>query len=161
GRSSILLFVQRQPDANTVAVVDAIRALLPRLQAAMPASVAVELRSDRSISIRDSIHDVNLTILLTIGLVVMVMLLFLRRAAVALIPAAGGPLSLFGTLGLMAALGLSLDNISLMGLTIAVGLVVDDAIVVLEAIIRHIEEGMSPRDAAVAGATEVGFTVMS
>ena len=161
GEPSILLQVQRQPDANTVAVVDAIRALLPRLEAAMPASVTVQTRSDRSTSIRDSIRDVNLTMLLTIVLVVLVMLLFLRRIAVTLIPAVSVPLSLFGTFGLMAAFGLSLNNISLMGLTIAVGLVVDDAIVVLEAIMRHIEEGMEPRAAALAGAREVGFTVMS
>jgi HAE1 family hydrophobic/amphiphilic exporter-1 len=161
GRPAILLFVQRQPDANTVAVVDAVHALLPRLEAALPASIAMEIRGDRSVSIRDAIHDVNLTMLLTVGLVVMVMLLFLRRLAVTLIPAASVPLSLFGTFGLMAALGLSLNNISLMGLTIAVGLVVDDAIVVLEAIIRHIEEGKRPLEAALAGAREVGFTVMS
>jgi HAE1 family hydrophobic/amphiphilic exporter-1 len=127
----------------------------------MPASVTVELRSDRSISIRDSIRDVNLTMLLTVGLVVLVMLLFLRRLPLTAIPALSVPLSLFATFGLMAALGLSLNNISLMGLTIAVGLVVDDAIVVLEAIIRHLEDGMAARDAAVAGADEVGFTVMS
>ncbi|MCO5400378.1 efflux RND transporter permease subunit [Ralstonia soli] len=161
GKPSILLSVQRQPDANTVAVVDAVRALLPKLQAALPASVSIETRGDRSISIRDAIHDVNLTMLLTIALVVMVMLLFLRRVAITLVPALSVPLSLFGTFGLMAACGLSLDNISLLGLTIAVGLVVDDAIVVLEAIIRHIEEGMTPREAAAAGVREVGFTVMS
>jgi hydrophobic/amphiphilic exporter-1 (mainly G- bacteria), HAE1 family len=161
GRPAILLSVQRQPDANTVAVVDTIRALLPRLEAAMPASVTVELRSDRSTSIRDAIRDVNLTMLLTVGLVVLVMLLFLRRIPLTAIPALSVPLSLFATFGLMAALGLSLNNISLMGLTIAVGLVVDDAIVVLEAIIRHLEDGMAAHDAAVAGADEVGFTVMS
>ncbi|MDY0743960.1 efflux RND transporter permease subunit [Paucibacter sp. R3-3] len=161
GEPSILLQVQRQPDANTVAVVDQIRALLPKLQTAMPASVAVKLRSDRSTSIRASIHDVNLTMLLTVALVVLVMLMFLRRLPVTLIPALSVPLSLFGTFGLMAALGLSLNNISLMGLTIAVGLVVDDAIVVLETIMRHIEEGMAPRRAVVVGAGEVGFTVVS
>lgn len=161
GKPSILLSVQRQPDANTVAVVDAVRALLPKLQAALPASVSIETRGDRSISIREAIHDVNLTMLLTIALVVMVMLLFLRRVAITLVPALSVPLSLFGTFGLMAACGLSLDNISLLGLTIAVGLVVDDAIVVLEAVIRHIEEGMTPREAAAAGVREVGFTVMS
>ncbi|WP_077037958.1 efflux RND transporter permease subunit, partial [Pelomonas sp. KK5] len=161
GEPSILLQVQRQPDANTVAVVDAIRALLPRLESAMPASVTIQTRSDRSVSIRDSIRDVNLTMLLTIALVVLVMLMFLRRVTVTLIPALSVPLSLFGTFALMAAFGLSLNNISLMGLTIAVGLVVDDAIVVLEAIMRHIEEGMTPRRAVVVGAGEVGFTVMS
>ncbi len=161
GEPAILLQVQRQPDANTVAVVDQIRALLPRLQSAMPSSISVQMRSDRSISIRDSIRDVNLTMLLTIVLVVLVMLMFLRRVAVTLIPTVSVPLSLFGTFALMAAFGLSLNNISLMGLTIAVGLVVDDAIVVLEAIMRHVEEGMPPRRAALAGVHEVGFTVMS
>lgn len=161
GKPSILLSVQRQPDANTVAVVDAVHLLLPKLKAALPASVSIETRGDRSVSIREAIHDVNLTMLLTIALVVMVMLLFLRRVAITLVPAVSVPLSLFGTFGLMAACGLSLDNISLMGLTIAVGLVVDDAIVVLEAIIRQIEEGMTPREAAAAGVKEVGFTVMS
>ena len=161
GKPSILLSMQRQPDANTVAVVDAVRVLLPKLQAALPASISIETRGDRSTSIREAIHDVNLTMLLTIALVVMVMLLFLRRVAITLVPAVSVPLSLFGTFGLMAACGLSLDNISLMGLTIAVGLVVDDAIVVLEAIIRQIEEGMAPREAAAAGVKEVGFTVIS
>ena len=161
GKPSILLSVQRQPDANTVAVVDAVRVLLPKLKAALPPSVLIETRGDRSTSIREAIHDVNLTMLLTIALVVMVMLLFLRRVAITLVPAVSVPLSLFGTFGLMAAWGLSLDNISLMGLTIAVGLVVDDAIVVLEAIIRQIEEGMTPGQAAAAGVKEVGFTVMS
>jgi len=161
GKPAILLSVQSQPDANTVAVVDAVRALLPRLKAALPASVSIETRGDRSLSIREAIHDVNLTMLLTIALVVIVMLLFLRRLSVTLIPALSVPLSLFGTFGLMAACGASLNNISLMGLTIAIGLVVDDAIVVLEAIMRHMEEGMAPREAASTGAKEVGFTVVS
>jgi HAE1 family hydrophobic/amphiphilic exporter-1 len=161
GRPSILLNVRRQPGANTVAVVDAIHAMLPRLQAQLPGSVSVQLLSDRSISIRNAIHDVNLTIVLTVALVVMVILLFLRRAAATFIPSLSVPISLFATFGLMFALGQSLDNISLLGLTIAVGLVVDDAIVVLEAIISHIERGRPPFEAAVAGARDVGFTVMS
>ena len=161
GKPSILLNVRRQPDANTVAVIDTIRATLPRLQAQLPSSVSVRTLSDRSVSIRNSIHDVNLTILLTVGLVVMVILLFLRRIAATFIPSVTVPISLFVTFGLMFALGLSLDNISLMGLTIAVGLVVDDAIVVLEAIISHIERGVAPARAAIAGAREVGFTVLS
>ncbi|MFG6489984.1 efflux RND transporter permease subunit [Roseateles sp. BYS78W] len=161
GRPSILLSVRRQPGANTVAVVDAIRALLPRLQAQLPGSVVVQTLSDRSISIRNAIHDVNLTMVLTVGLVVLVILLFLRRAAATFIPSLSVPISLFATFGLMFALDQSLDNISLLGLTIAVGLVVDDAIVVLEAIISHIERGMAPAEAAAAGAREVGFTVMS
>jgi HAE1 family hydrophobic/amphiphilic exporter-1 len=160
-RSSILLQVRRQPDANTVAVIDAIRATLPRLEAELPKSVTIQTLADRSVSIRHSIHDVNMTLLLTIGLVVMVILMFLRRVAATVIPSLTVPISLFGTFGLMVAFGLSLNSISLMGLTIAVGLVVDDAIVVLEAIMRHIEEGMRPAEAALKGASEVGFTVMS
>ena len=161
GQPSILLNVRRQPDANTVAVIDAIRATLQRLQAQLPHSVSIHTLSDRSVSIRHAIHDVNLTMLLTIALVVMVILLFLRRVAATFIPSLTVPISLFSTFGLMFALGLSLDNISLMGLTIAVGLVVDDAIVVLEAIYSHIERGVAPARAAIAGAREVGFTVLS
>ena len=161
GNPSVLLNIRRQPDANTVAVIDAIRATLPRLQEQMPKSISVKTLSDRSVSIRQAIHDVNLTMLLTIALVVLVILLFLRRLALTLIPSLTVPISLFCTFGLMYAFGLSLDNISLMGLTIAVGLVVDDAIVVLEAIVAQIERGESPRDAAISGAREVGFTVLS
>jgi hydrophobic/amphiphilic exporter-1 (mainly G- bacteria), HAE1 family len=161
GRPSILLSVSRQPGANTVAVVDAVKAMLPRLQAQLPSSVSVKLLSDRSVSIRNAIHDVNLTIVLTVALVVAVILMFLRRAAATFIPSLSVPISLFTTFGLMFALDQSLDNISLLGLTIAVGLVVDDAIVVLEAIISHIERGAAPFDAAIAGARDVGFTVMS
>jgi hydrophobic/amphiphilic exporter-1 (mainly G- bacteria), HAE1 family len=161
GEDSIVLYVLRQPGSNTVATVDAIRAMMPRLQAEMPASVKVQLLQDRSTSIRQAIHDVNLTLLLTVALVIMVMLLFLRRLSATVIPSITLPISLLGTFGAMAALGLSLDNISLMGLTIAVGLVVDDAIVVLENIMRHIEAGMGPFAAAVRGTREVAFTVLS
>jgi HAE1 family hydrophobic/amphiphilic exporter-1 len=161
GEHAILLTVQRQPGANTVATIDAIKALMPRLQSKLPASVKVQLLSDRSLSIRDAMHDVNLTMLLTIALVVMVILLFLRSVAATAIAAISLPLSLLATFGLMAALGLSLNNISLMGMTIAVGLVVDDAIVVLENIARHLGQGASPAAAAMRGAREVGFTVVS
>jgi HAE1 family hydrophobic/amphiphilic exporter-1 len=161
GESSILLQIQRQPGANTVATIDAIRAALPALTAQLPGSVKVTVLNDRSVSIRDSVHDVNLTMLLTIALVILVILLFLRHLAATLIPSISLPVSLLGTFGLMFAFGLSLDNISLMGLTIAVGLVVDDAIVVLENIMRHIEAGMAPRAAAVRGTAEVAFTVVS
>ncbi|GJI90854.1 efflux RND transporter permease subunit [Duganella hordei] len=161
GKRAIQLYVQRQPGANTVATIDAIRAMMPRLQSQLPASVHIQLLNDRSVSIRNAIHDVNLTMLLTIALVVLVILLFLRHLAATLIPAISLPVSLLGTFGLMYALDLSLDNISLMGLTIAVGLVVDDAIVVLENIMRHIEEGMDPLAAAIRGTGEVAFTVVS
>ena len=161
GERSIVLAVMRQSDANTVAVVDAIKAALPQLQAQMPNSVKVEVLNDRSQSVREAIHDVNLTMLLTMLLVVGVILLFLRRAAATIIPALSLPISLIGTFALMHWLGYSLDNISLMGLTIAIGLVVDDAIVVLENIMRHIENGMKPMEAAIQGSQEVGFTVVS
>jgi HAE1 family hydrophobic/amphiphilic exporter-1 len=161
GNNSVLLQVKRQPGANTVQTIDAIHAILPRLRAQLPDSVRIRTLGDRSQSIRDAIHDVNLTLLLTIALVILVILLFLRRASAALIPSISLPLSLFTTFGLMYWAGLSLDNISLMGLTVAVGLVVDDAIVVLENIMRYIEQGLSPREAALRGSREVGFTVLS
>ncbi|MDB5800547.1 MAG: acriflavine resistance protein [Rhodocyclales bacterium] len=161
GERGINLQVLRQPNANTVAVVDAVRAALPRLQAQLPASVQINILNDRSLSIRDSIHDVNLTMLLTIGLVMMVILMFLRRLPATLIPSLSLPASLLGTFGLMLWTGYSLDNISLMGLTVAIGLVVDDAIVVLENIVRHIEDGMEPFAAAIRGVREVAFTVVS
>ncbi|MDP5238492.1 efflux RND transporter permease subunit [Uliginosibacterium sp. 31-16] len=161
GKRGINLQVLRQPSANTVAVVDAVRAAIPKLQAQLPASVDINILNDRSISIRDSIHDVNLTMLLTVALVMLVILMFLRRISATLIPSVSLPASVLGTFGLMLWFGYSLDNISLMGLTIAVGLVVDDAIVVLENIVRHIENGVKPFPAAVRGVREVGFTVIS
>lgn len=161
GEPSILLTVQRQPGANTVQTIDQINALLPVLQSQMPKSVRVRLLTDRSVSIRNAIHDVNLTMLLTIGLVILVILLFLRHILATFIPSVSLPVSLLGTFGLMYAFGLSLNNISLMGLSVAIGLVVDDAIVVLENIMRHIEDGMEPYDAAVLGTREVSFTVIS
>jgi len=161
GERSIVLLVQRQPDANTVQVVDGVRALLPRFQSQLPASVSINLVNDRSVSIREAIHDVNLTLLLTIVLVVLVIFLFLRRAAATFIPAITMPISLLGALALLYALGYSLDNISLLGITLAVGLVVDDAIVVLENIVRHIELGKKPLQAALIGSKEMGFTIIS
>jgi HAE1 family hydrophobic/amphiphilic exporter-1 len=161
GERSIVLLVQRQPDANTVQVVDGVRALLPRFKSQLPASVSINLVNDRSVSIREAIHDVNLTLLLTIVLVVLVIFLFLRRAAATFIPAVTMPISLLGALALLYAFGYSLDNISLLGITLAVGLVVDDAIVVLENIVRHIELGKKPLQAALIGSKEMGFTIIS
>ncbi|NSL56152.1 efflux RND transporter permease subunit [Uliginosibacterium aquaticum] len=161
GKRGINLQVLRQPSANTVAVVDAVRAAIPKLQAQLPASVDISILNDRSTSIRESIHDVSLTMLLTIGLVMLVILMFLRRISATLIPSVSLPASLLGTFGLMLWAGFSLNNISLMGLTIAIGLVVDDAIVVLENIVRHIENGVKPFPAAVRGVREVSFTVIS
>jgi HAE1 family hydrophobic/amphiphilic exporter-1 len=161
GHNSVVLNVLRQPGANTVQAVDDVKAMLARLRTEMPASVRVQMMGDRSLSVRDAIHDVTLTLLLTVALVVMMIFVFLRNAAATVIPSISLPISLLGTFALMHALGLSLDNISLMGLTIAVGLVVDDAIVVLENIMRHVEQGVPPREAALRGAREVSFTVVS
>lgn len=161
GERSIVLLVQRQPDANTVQVVDSVKALLPRFRAQLPESINISLVNDRSVSIREAIHDVNLTLALTIVLVVLVIFLFLRRAVATLIPAITMPISLLGALALLYALGYSLDNISLLGITLAVGLVVDDAIVVLENIVRHIEHGKKPLQAALVGSREMGFTIVS
>jgi HAE1 family hydrophobic/amphiphilic exporter-1 len=161
GEPSIILGVQRQPNANTVAVVDAVKATLPQFKAQMPASINIAVLNDRSVSIRDAIHDVKFTLLLTIILVVTVIFLFLKRLSATAIPVMSLPISLIGCFGLMYWLGYSLDNISLLGITIAVGLVVDDAIVMLENIVRHIEDGMEPLAAALKGSREVGFTIMS
>ncbi|MGN6703874.1 MAG: efflux RND transporter permease subunit, partial [Burkholderiaceae bacterium] len=161
GEPAIVLGIQRQPDANTVAVVDAVKAALPQFRAQMPASVELRVRNDRSTSIREAIHDVKITLGLTVALVVLVILLFLKRLTATAIPALTLPISLIGCCALMYALGYSLDNISLLGITIAVGLVVDDAIVMLENIVRHIEEGMDPLSAALKGSREVSFTILS
>ncbi|HLX23555.1 MAG TPA: efflux RND transporter permease subunit [Usitatibacter sp.] len=158
---SITLSIQRQPGANTVATVDAIKAAIPGLVAQMPKSVNLLIRNDRSISIRDAIHDVKLTLLITALLVVLVIYLFLRLPTATMIPALSLPISLLGTLALMRALDLSLDNVSLLGMTLALGLVVDDAVVMLENIVRHIEDGMEPFAAAVQGSREMGFTIFS
>ena len=158
---AITLLVRRQPDANTVKTVDAIKAALPQLIAQMPSSVQVQIRNDRSVSIRDAIHDVKVTLGITAFLVVLVIYLFLRRPSATIIPALSLPISLIGTLALMQALNLSLDNVSLLGITLAVGLVVDDAIVMLENIVRHVEEGVPPFEAALMGSKEVGFTIVS
>jgi HAE1 family hydrophobic/amphiphilic exporter-1 len=161
GERAIVLLVQRQPDANTVQVVDHVRNLLPRFASQLPASIKINLVNDRSVSIREALHDVNFTLALTVGLVVMVIFLFLHRASATFIPAVTMPISLLGALALLYWLGYSLDNISLLGITLAVGLVVDDAIVVLENIVRHIEMGKKPMHAALEGSREMGFTIIS
>jgi len=161
GERAITLSVLRQPGANTVATVDAIRAALPGLIAQMPSSIELKLRNDRSQSIRDSIHDVQITLAVTITLVVLVIFLFLRKASATLIPALSLPISLLGTVALMSAFGYSFDNISLLAITLAVGLVVDDAIVMLENIVRHIENGEPPLQAALIGSREMSFTIIS
>jgi HAE1 family hydrophobic/amphiphilic exporter-1 len=161
GERAIVLLVQRQPNANTVEVVDGVRRLLPRFQSQLPSSIKINLVNDRSVSIREAIHDVNFTLALTVGLVVLVIFLFLHRASATFIPAITMPISLLGALSLLFWLGYSLDNISLLGITLAVGLVVDDAIVVLENIVRHIEMGKKPMRAALDGSREMGFTIVS
>ncbi len=161
GEPSIILAVQRQPGANTVKVVDAVKAMIPSLQAQMPQSMRMTPVNDRSLSVRESLHDVSLTLMGTIVLVVLVIFLFLRRFVATVIPTLSLPVSLIGAIGLLYSLNYSLDNISLLGLTLAVGLVVDDAIVMLENIMRHIEDGEQPFAAALRGSREVGFTIIS
>jgi len=160
GRGMILV-ITKQPGANVIETVEAIKAALPRLKAAIPPTVEVNTLIDRTQTIRASVHDVEATLLLTIALVVMVIFVFLRNIAATLIPSVTVPLALMGTVAVMYLLGYSLDNLSLMALTIAVGFVVDDAIVMLENIYRYVEEGMDPMEAAIKGASEIGFTIIS
>jgi len=161
GERAITLSVQRQPGANTVATVDAIKAAIPDLVAQMPSSVQLKLRNDRSVSIRNAIHDVQITLAITVALVVLVIFLFLRKTSATVIPALSLPISLLGTVALMKAFGYSLDNISLLAITLAVGLVVDDSIMVLENIVRHVEKGEPPLQAALQGSKEMSFTILS
>src|SRR5262245_58489399 len=161
GTRSIILSVNRQPDANTVAVTDAIRAAIPEFQRLLPPTIDLSVLSDRSESIRASVHDVQITLILTAVLVILVILAFLRAWRATFIPALALPLSIIGTFAGMAMLGFSLDNVSLLALTLALGFVVDDAIVVLENIVRYVEQGMKPFEAAIKGANEIGFTVLS
>ncbi len=161
GERALVLAVLRQPDANTVDVVAGVKASLPALQASLPPGAEINVLLDRSKSIRDAVHDVQESLLIAIGLVVLVCFVFLRRLSATLIPTVAVPISLCVAFGLMYALGYGIDNVTLLGLTIAVGLVVDDAIVMLEAIIRHIEAGMSPMQAAIRGSREIGFTIIS
>jgi hydrophobe/amphiphile efflux-1 (HAE1) family protein len=160
-RRGILLICYKQPGANVIATVDRIRAALPRLEVSIPPAIHVQTIVDRTQTIRASVADVEFTLLLSIALVVMVIFLFLRSFWATIIPSVTVPLALVGTFAAMYLLGYSLDNLSLMGLTIAVGFVVDDAIVMLENIYRHIEDGMTPMEAALKGAGEIGFTIVS
>jgi hydrophobe/amphiphile efflux-1 (HAE1) family protein len=160
-KRAVLIQIQREPGANVIETVDAIKRALPQLQASLPPSIKVEIVSDRTQTIRASVADVQFTLILTIALVVGVIFLFLRRLWATVIPAVAVPLSLIGTLAAMYALGFSLDNLSLMALTIAVGFVVDDAVVMIENITRHLEEGLTPMRASIKGAGEIGFTILS
>jgi hydrophobe/amphiphile efflux-1 (HAE1) family protein len=160
-RRGVLLIVFKQPGANVIATVERVRAALPRLEKSIPPAIHVQTIVDRTQTIRASVSDVEFTLLLSIALVVMVIFLFLRSLWATIIPSVTVPLALVGTFAAMYLCGYSLDNLSLMGLTIAVGFVVDDAIVMLENIYRHIEDGMTPLDAALKGAGEIGFTIVS
>ncbi len=158
---AVIVNIQRQPGANIIQVVDSIKKLLPQLKANLPASVDVSILSDRTTTIRASVHDVQFSLVLTIGLVVLAIFLFLRNLPATIIPSVAVPLSIVGTLGVMYLLNYSLDNLSLMALTISTGFVVDDAIVMIENIVRYIEEGESPLQAALKGSEQIGFTIIS
>jgi multidrug efflux pump len=161
GKRAVLVILYRQPGANIIDTIDRVKAMVPQLQAALPADVEITPTSDRSTTIRSSLHDTEATLIIAVALVVMVVFLFLRNWRATLIPSVAVPISIIGTFAAMYLLGFSLDNLSLMALTIATGFVVDDAIVVLENISRHIENGVPRMKAAILGAQEVGFTVMS
>jgi multidrug efflux pump len=160
-KPAVLLVIFRQPGANIIDTVDHIKALLPELQAAIPPAIKIGVGLDRTVTIRASVSDVQKTLLISVGLVIMVVFVFLRNVRATLIPAAAVPISLIGTFAVMYLMGYSLDNLSLMALTIATGFVVDDAIVVVENVTRHLEDGMTPVNAALKGAGEIGFTVLS
>ncbi len=161
GKRAIILAIQRQPGANTVQLVDSIKALLPKFRESLPPGMKLELMFDRSQSIRDSLRDVKFSLALAVALVVMVIFLFLRSYWATLIPGIALPLSLLGTLPVMYLCGYSLDNLSLMAMTLSVGFVVDDAIVMMENIARHVESGEGPLEAAMNGSREIGFTILS
>ena len=158
---AVIVNIQRQPGANIIEVVDRVKKLLPTLQKTLPSAINIKILTDRTTTIRASVEDVQFTLILTIGLVVMVMFLFVRNVAATIIPSVAVPLSLIGTFGVMYLLGYSLNNLTLMALTISTGFVVDDAIVMIENIMRYIEEGVPPLEAALRGADQIGFTIVS
>ena len=160
-KRAIVLAIQRQPGANTIETVDAIKRILPSFQAKLPAAIEMKVLFDRSLSIREAINDVQFTLILAGFLVILVILLFLRNLSATLIPALALPISVVGTFAAMSVFGYSLDNLSLLALTLSVGFVVDDAIVMLENIVRHVEEGEHPFQAAIKGSREIGFTIIS
>jgi HAE1 family hydrophobic/amphiphilic exporter-1 len=161
GKRGLILAVQKQPGTNVVEVSDSIRALLPKFRAELPASVTLDIHRDRAESIRESVNDVKFTLLLTLFLVILVIFLFLRNVSATVIPSLALPMSIVGTFAVMYLLDYSLDNLSLMALTLSVGFVVDDAIVMLENIVRHMERGEKPFQAALRGSKEIGFTILS
>jgi hydrophobe/amphiphile efflux-1 (HAE1) family protein len=158
---AVTIAVQRQPESNTIAIVDNIRQVLPRFAAQLPAGIQMKVFYDRSLSIRAAVHDVQFTLMLAAGLVVAVIFLFLRKLSATIIPSLALPIAVLGTFGCMALFGFNLDNLSLMALTLSVGFVVDDAIVMLENIVRHVEAGESPYQASLRGSQEIGFTILS
>jgi hydrophobe/amphiphile efflux-1 (HAE1) family protein len=160
-KRAIIMPIQRSPGANVIATVDRIKAMLPVLEASIPSDIKIDVVSDRTDTIRASVSDVQFTLVLSVALVVMVIFLFLRNVWATIIPAVTVPLSLIGTFAVLYELGYSLDNLSLMALTIATGFVVDDAVVVIENTVRHLEEGLSPLEAALKSAGEIGFTIVS
>ena len=160
-KPAVILTVQRQPGANVIAVADRIKELLPQLQASLPAAIDVEILSDRTVTIRASVADVEHELVMSVALVVLVVFVFLRNLTATIIPAVAVPLSLIGTFGVMYLSGFSINNLSLMALTIATGFVVDDAIVMIENIARYIEEGENPMEAALKGSKQIGFTIIS
>jgi hydrophobic/amphiphilic exporter-1 (mainly G- bacteria), HAE1 family len=161
GQRTIYLAIQKQPGTNVVAVVDAVKSLLPSLREQLPASVSLDVRNDRSIAIRESVHDVKVTLMVTVVLVIFVIFMFLRNISATIIPSLALPGSIVATFAVMYLLNYSLDNLSLMALTLCVGFVVDDAIVMLENIVRHMEMGKPPMRAAFDGSKEVSFTILS
>ena len=158
---AVILNIQRQPGANIIAVVDSVKALLPRLKTSLPGGVNIDVLTDRTTTIRASVEDVEFELCLTVGLVVLVIFVFLRNVAATIIPAVAVPLSIVGTFAVMYGLGYSLNNLTLMALTISTGFVVDDAIVMIENIIRYVEEGDAPLEAALKGSAQIGFTIVS
>src|SRR5204863_1870866 len=161
GKPSVLVIVFRQPGANIIATVDRVRATLPQLKAAVPQAIDMRVAMDQTVTIRASVRDVELTLVIALALVILVVFVFLRSPRTTLIPAVAVPVSLIGTFGVMYLLDYSVDNLSLMALTISTGFVVDDAIVVVENITRYLEQGMKPFEAALKGAAEIGFTVLT
>jgi multidrug efflux pump len=161
GKPSVLLILNRQPGANIIETIERVREVLPQLRASIPAAIDMKVMMDRTPTIRASLREVERTLAIAVALVILVVFLFLRNGRAALIPSVAVPVSLVGTFGIMYLAGFSLNNLSLMALTVATGFVVDDAIVVLENVSRHVENGMAPREAALKGAREVGFTVVS
>src|SRR5206468_1284017 len=161
GKTAVLVIIFRQPGANIIETVDHIREQMPQLEASIPQAITLAVVLDRTPTIRASLHDVERTLLISVTLVILVVFVFLRNVRATIIPSVAVPVSLIGTFGVMYVCGYRLDNLSLMALTIATGFVVDDAIVVIENVTRHLEQGMRPMEAALKGAQEIGFTVLS